>query len=158
MCLTSCGDVFYAGSGLAEGAHWLRMLTVDLWDSVARVADGFGPDDQDRAVLRQASVALRGQAEAISFVEGDAAGTEPKHPVMGLDALVDMVWRAATQLNLRDLLGDDPNPVSGLEALADALDRIAKGDTGVAKTYDPLVERLSRLAEQTASTETSYSI
>jgi hypothetical protein len=134
------------------------MLTVDLWDTVARVADGFEPDDQDRAVLRAASIALRGQAEAIVFVDGDAVGTEPKHPVMGLDALVDMVWRAATQLELRRLLGKDPEPVSGLQFLADALDRIADGDTVLAKTYDPLVERLSRLAEQTASTEASYSV
>lgn len=148
MCLIASDGLFQAGSGLDQATHSLRMLTVDMWDSVARIADGFGPDDRDRAVLRGAAIVLRGQAEAIEFVEQDAAGTEPKNAVVGFDALVDAIWRAGSQIGRTDLLGHDP--VRGLGVLAAALEGIADGDRERAKEYDQLIERLSRLVEQLA--------
>lgn len=137
-----------AGSGLDQGTHALRMLTVDLWDSVARVADGHAPDAQDQSVLRQAALGLRGEAEAIEFVETEAAGAEPQNADMGLDALVDLLWRAVTQLGAREML--DGDPVKGLGLFADALEGIAGGNKGLAQNWDAVVERVSRLAEQTA--------
>lgn len=149
MCLIISAGPFGAASGSEEATHSLRMLTAELWDSVARVADGHGPDRQDQAVLKSASTVLRGQAEAIEFVEKNAAGAEPHGVALGLENLVEHVWRAATQLQQQDMLGDDP--VTSLESLADALDAIAEGDRPRARVIDPLVERLSHLVEQSTS-------
>jgi hypothetical protein len=149
MCLIASDGLFGAGSGLDHNTHALRMLTVNLWDSVARVADGHQPDQRDQAILFGAAVALRGQVEAIEFVDKDAAGAEPTNASTGYESLVALVWRAATQRDEQELIGGDP--VRALTALADALEKIAQGDRKVAAQFDGLVERLSRLAEQVAS-------
>jgi hypothetical protein len=149
MCLIASDSLFSAGSGLDQNTQALRTLTVNLWDSVARVVDGYKPDPQDQSVLEVATVALRGQVEAIEFVDKNAAGAEPEHVSIGYEPLIRLVWRAGIQLEERDLIGDDP--VRALATLADALEKIAQGDREVATRFVRLVERLSRLADQMAS-------
>lgn len=148
MCLFVGDGLFGASSGVTDqGLHTLRMMAIDLWDSVSRIADGHQPDAMDLRVLAGMATALRGQAASIKFVEKEAAGAAPQSTAPAQDTLVDLLWQAATQLGVRHLLRNEP--VEGLTYLAERLDAVATGDKETAATYDRLVERLAGLAEQT---------
>lgn len=146
MCLTTSGP-FGAGTAGDQGLRGLQTMTAMLWTTVARVADGQVPDKQDAAVLRQVETVLRGQANALRYVQSDSGAAAPEHVAVGLDTLVDLIWRAANQLaNEPDMVQD---PVAGLDTLAAALHKIySEKDRTTAKRYDQLLERVSLLAEQ----------
>lgn len=147
MCLTTSGP-FGAGTAGDQGVRGLQTMTAMLWTTVARVADGQGPDHQDATVLRQAEKVLKGQADALRYVT-DAGAAAPEHVAVGLDTLVDLIWRAASQLASEPDMVQDP--VAGLDTLADALHKIhAEQDRAAAARYDQLLERVSLLAEQMA--------
>ena len=123
----------------------LRILSVDIYDSVYRVIDGIKPDVSDARCLRQAAITLRGEAELIEFVDADAQGPQPLHPKLSGEYWVGPLWLAVQQLDMVDAFGG--NSLACLTRFAAALDRVAQGDRRVAKDLGPLVRRLATLVE-----------
>lgn len=123
----------------------LQSLAGLLWESVARVADGNAPDGEDRAIIKSAQFALQGQREMLDYVAKRASAPPPTGALRGTDTLVDLLWIAAEQLEVEDLLSGTRS--DGIELLIGTLDKIADGDEATARTWDRLFARVAALVE-----------
>lgn len=133
----------------------LQALSGLLWETVARVAEGNAPDGEDRAIIESAQFALNGQRAMLDYVAKRAAAPAPTSALRGTDTLVDLIWIAAEQLAVQDLLTRTRS--DGIEFLVKALGRIAAGDQLVAREWDSLFARVAALVES-AGTGAALSI
>lgn len=127
----------------------LRMLSVEIYDSVCRISDGLSPDESDARYLRLAATTLRGEAELIEFVNTDVQGPPPPHPKLSGEYWIDPLWLAVRQLDMVDALGGDP--LACLTQFAADLEKVAQGNRDVAKDSEPLVQRLATLVEMSGA-------
>lgn len=123
----------------------LRQLSVDIYDSVCRVADGLGPDESDAKCLSLAATTLRGEAELIEFLNNEARGPEPLHQKLTGEYWMEPLWIAVQQLDMVDAF--DGDPLTCLARFADDLEKVEQGDISIAKAVESLVRRLATLVE-----------
>lgn len=130
-------------------ARYRRMLAARLYDTVARIADGYDPDAEDIQALREAIATLRGEAELLRFIESDARGPASTNPCLMEEPWEGLVWQTATQLGEESAWGG--SSAAALEKLTFAFEQVSLGGRDRAQGLVPFVRRLSAIAEQSAA-------
>jgi hypothetical protein len=127
-------------------ATTLRTLSVDLWDSVTRIADGIEPDDIDRRAIDLAISTMRSEIEVLEWVGRNCTGPQPSRTnLSSSQQWGQKIWMAVCQLESKEDFGG--SPLAALQQLADKLEKIRRGDRAEAKALDRVVERIARLVE-----------
>lgn len=127
----------------------LQSLAGLIWETVARVANGHTPDAEDRAVVQSAQVALIGQRDMIEYVTKRAASPAPVTALRGTDTLVDLIWIAAEQLDVHELLSVPRS--EGITVLVETLRAVGEGDVETARRWDALFGRVAVLVESSGN-------